>query len=214
MSDFKLEAVKCKKCDSGLMVEINDNIVYCSSCGSGFEIINGELTPIEINFAAAALRGEGEMIYKPFWLLKTQINIAERKASGNFLKNLFGGSSENTSGNITFYIPAFFCSIESMKDLATQFTMRNPVASPQKYNTKLTGFAFGREDAKKLAEFILISLEAEKSDTMKSFSYDLNFESMEILGIPFYKLGNGWYKDAILGIEIGNKHGINESDFE
>ena len=202
MSDFILEAVKCKKCDSGLMVEVNDNIVYCSSCGSGFEIINGELVSIEINFASAAIRGEGEMIYKPFWLLKAHINIAERKASGNFLKNIFGGSNDNTSGNIAFYIPAFYCSIESMKNLATQFTIRNPVASPQKYNTKLIGFAYGKEDAKKLAEFILISMEAEKSDTMKSFNYDMKFDSMEILGIPFYKTGNGGLKDAVLGIEV------------
>lgn len=202
MSEFKLEAVKCKKCDSGLMVEVNDNIVYCSSCGSGFEIINGELVPIEINFASAAIRGEGEMIYKPFWLLKAHLNIAERKASGNFLKNIFGGSNDNTSGNITFYIPAFYCSIEAMKNLATQFTIRNPVASPQKYNTKLVGFAYGKEDAKKLAEFILISMEAEKSDTMKSFNYDMKFDNMEILGIPFYKTGNGGLKDAVLGIEV------------
>ena len=202
MSDFILEAVKCKKCDSGLMVEVNDNIVYCSSCGSGFEIIEGVLTPIEINFAAAAIRSEGEMIYKPFWLLKSNINIAERKASGNFLKNIFGGSNDNTSGVITFYIPAFYCPIESMKNLATQFTMKNPVASPQKYNTKLVGFAYGKEDAKKLAEFILISMEAEKSDTMKSFNYDMRFESMEILGIPFYKQSNGRLKDAVLGIEL------------
>ena len=202
MSDFILEAVKCKKCDSGLMVEVNDNIVYCSSCGSGFEIVNGDLIPIEINFAAAAIRSEGELIYKPFWLLKTHISIAERKASGNFLKNIFGGSNDNTSGDITFYIPAFYCTIDAMKNLATQFTTRNPIASPQKYNTKLVGFAYGKEDAKKLAEFILISLEAEKSDTMKSFKYDLKFDSMEILGIPFYKLANGRFKDAVLGIEL------------
>ncbi len=202
MSDFILEAVKCKKCASGLVVEVNDNIVYCSSCGSGFEIIYGELIPIEINFASASIRGEGELIYRPFWLLKTSISVEERKASGNFLKNLFGGSAENANGSITFYIPAFYCSIDAMKELASQFTLKNPVASPQKYNTKLTGFAYGKEDAKKLAEFILISLEAEKSDTMKNFKYDMRFDSMEILGIPFYKLPDGTYKDAVLGIEL------------
>lgn len=202
MSDFTLEAVKCKKCDSGLTVEVNDNIVYCSSCGSGFEIVNGEFIPIEINFAAAALRAEGEMVYKPFWLLKTHVDIQERKAGGNFLKNLFGGSGEQTSGDITFYIPAFYCSLDIMKNLSTQFTMRNPVASPQKYNTKLVGFAYGKEDAKKLAEFILISLEAEKSDVMKNFQYKINFNSFEILGIPFYKMTDGKFKDAVLGIEL------------
>lgn len=202
MSDFKLEAVKCKQCGSGLVVEVNDNIVYCTSCGSGFEIINGEMTPIEINFAAAAIREDGEVIYKPFWLLKTTINIMERKASGNFLKNIFGGSNENTGGELIFYIPAFYCSLDVMKNLATQFTMKNPVASPQKYNVKLTGFAYGKEDAKKLAEFILISMEAEKSDVMKDFNYKMDFTSLEIVGVPFYNTGNGRMKDALLGITI------------
>ena len=202
MSDFKLEAVKCRSCGSGLVIEVNDNIVYCSSCGSGFEIVEGELTPIEINFAAAALRSEGEMIYKPFWLLKIKVDILERKAKGEFLKNLFGGSGELTSGEVSFYIPAFYCHLDTMKNLATEFTLQHPVASPQKYNVKLVGFAYGKEDAKKLAEFILISLEAEKGDTIKSFKYEMKYDSMEILGIPFYKLDNGMLKDAVLGIEI------------
>lgn len=202
MSEFKLVAINCKNCGSGLMGEINDYITYCSNCGSGFEIVEGELTPIEINFAAPALRGEGELIYKPFWLIKSHINILERKATGEFLKNLFGGSNNTSSGDITFYIPAFYCSLDIMKSLATQFTIKHPVASPQKYNVKLIGFAYGKEDAKKFSEFILISLEAEKKDTMKNFKYQIDFNSMEILGIPFYKGINGKMKDAVLGIEI------------
>ncbi len=202
MPDFKLEALKCKNCGSGLIIEINDNIVYCSSCGSGFEISDGELTPIEINFAAAALKGEGELVYKPFWYVKAHIDILERKAAGNFLKNIFGGGENNSSGDLIFYIPAFFCQLETMKNLATQFTIKNPVSSPQKYNTKLSGFAYGKNDAKKLSEFILISLEAEKSDTMKTFKYKISFNSFEIIGIPFYKTSNGSFKDAVLGIGI------------
>jgi len=201
VSDFKLVAVNCKNCDSGLVVEVNDNITYCTSCGSGFEIIENELKPIEINFAAAAIRSEGELIYKPFWLIKSHVEILERKASGAFIRNLFGGT-DKSSGDIVFYIPAFYCSLDSMKNLATQFTAKHPVASPQKYNAKLVGFAYGKEDAKKLSEFIFISLEAEKSDTMKTFKYKMQFNSLEILGVPFYKLSDSRLKDGILGIQI------------
>jgi hypothetical protein len=201
MSEFILEAVHCKSCGSGLVVEVNDNITYCSSCGNGFEIIGGELIPIEINFAAPALRGEGEMIYKPFWLMKSNVNIVERKAGGKLLRSLFGDSHNSSSGDLTFYIPAFHCSLDTIKNLATQFTMKHPVASPQKYNVKLLGFAYTKEDAKKFAEFILISLEAERGDIMKNFNYELKFNTMEILGVPFYKTMNG-YKDAVLGLEI------------
>ncbi|MBS1493540.1 MAG: hypothetical protein JST55_08515 [Bacteroidetes bacterium] len=202
MSDFKLVAIKCKSCDSGLVVSLNDNITYCQSCGSGWEIIDGELHPIEINFAAAAMRGDGELVYKPFWLVTANINILERESSGGFFSNLFGGSKEQTSGTIKFYIPAFTCELEKMKNLALAFTSSNPVASPQKFNTRLVGFNYGKEDAKKLAEFLLITIEAEKSDTIKTFRYDMNFEKLEILGIPFYRLPNNKMKDALMGIEI------------
>ncbi len=202
MTEFKLVAIKCKSCDSGLVVEVNDNITYCQSCGSGWEIIEGELHPIEINFASAAIRGDGEIIYKPFWLVTTNINILERNSSGGFLSNLFGGSKEQSSGTIKFYIPAFACDLEKMKNMALAFTSSNPAPSPQKYNAKLMGFTYGKEDAKKLAEFLLISIEAEKSDTIKTFRYDMKFEKLEILGVPFYRLPNERLRDALLGIEI------------
>lgn len=202
MSDFKLVAIKCKSCDSGLVVSLNDNITYCQSCGSGWEIIDGELHPIEINFAAAAIRGDGEMVYKPFWLVTANINIHERQSSGGFFSNLFGGSKDQSSGTIKFYVPAFFCELEKMKNLALAFTTSNPVASPQKFNTPLVGFNYGKEDAKKLSEFLLITIEAEKSDTIKTFNYDIKFEKLEILGIPFYRLPNNKLKDALMGVEI------------
>lgn len=201
MSDFKLEAIKCKNCGSGLVVEINDCVTYCGSCGSGFEIVNGELHPIEINFASTAIPGNSEVVYKPFWLMRTNVEILERTSNSGFLKNLFGGQ-KGTSGEITFYIPAFYCHLDSLKNIASEFTKKNPVASPQKYNAKLTGFAYGKDDAKKLAEFLLISFEAEKSDMMKTFKYRMDFNSCEILGVPFYNINNGRFKDAILGIEI------------
>jgi hypothetical protein len=201
---FKLEAVKCKKCGSGLLVELNDKITYCTSCGSGFEFINDDMVDIEINFAAASFRDEGELIYKPFWFIKTHIDILERTNTGGFISKMFG-KDQDASFDLIFYIPAFQCPLESLKYLAQSFTAKNPVASPQKFNTKLTGFVYGKEDAKKLCEFILISFEAEKSDTMKTFSYRIDFKSFEILGVPFYKKANNVLKDGVLGIEYQDK---------
>jgi len=201
MAEFKLEAIKCKNCGSGLMVEVNDFVTYCTNCGSGFEIVDGVLQPIEVNFANAAIRDEGEMVYKPFWILNTHVTILERTSSGGFFKNLFGGN-DGTGGDIKFYIPSFYAPVDKLKELAYTYTQKNPVASPQKYNVKLTGYAFGREDAEKIAEFILISFEAEKSDTMKTFRYDIKFNNYEILGIPFYKQADGRLKDGLLGITI------------
>lgn len=201
MEDFKLIALKCNKCDSGLVVEVNDNIVYCSSCGNGYEILDDKLVPIEINFAHAVIQGQGELVYKPFWLMNIYVNIISRNSSGGWISNLFGGTNK-TEGNVLFYVPAFWMTIDSVKNLGGTFTLKNPVASPQKYNVSMTGFNFTKEDAKKIAEFIFLSIEAEKSDTLKDIQYDMKVQSIQVLGVPFYKQPNGKLKDAILGIEI------------
>ena len=202
MADFVLEAVKCKNCGSGLIVEVNDNIVYCTNCGSGYEIEDGNMNPIEINFAAPAIRSEGEIIYKPFWLMKAEVNVTDRTADGGFFKSMFGKEDGTGSATINFYIPAFYCDVNKMKKISMAFTASNPVASPQKYNSPLMGFAYSKWDAQKFCEFVLISMEAEKSDTMKTFEYLIDYKEMSILGIPFYKHANGTMQDAVLGVEI------------
>jgi hypothetical protein len=201
MEDFKLIALKCPSCDSGLTVEINDNVVYCSSCGNGWEIKDDKLVPLEINFAKALIQGQGEMIYKPFWTLNAYVKIISRDSSGGWVSKLFGSKDKN-EGDILFYVPAFWMTIESVKNVGGTFTLKNPVASPQKYNVKMTGFNFSKYDARKIAEFIFLSIEAEKSDTLKNIDYNIDVKSIQVLGIPFYKQPNGKLRDAVLGIEV------------
>jgi hypothetical protein len=201
MEDFRLIAVKCKSCDSGLTVDVNDNIVYCSSCGNGWEIIKDELHPIEIGFAKPILQGNGELVYKGFWLVDAYVKILSRDSSGGWISSFFG-SDNKTEGNITFYVPAFWLTIESVKNIGSQFTLRNPVPNPEKFNVKITGFTFNKDDAKKIAEFIFLSVEAEKNDTIRNINYDLKINSYRVLGIPFYKQPNGKLRDAVLGIEV------------
>ncbi|CAN5547861.1 hypothetical protein BH10BAC5_BH10BAC5_08980 [soil metagenome] len=202
MADFVLEAVKCKNCGSGLMVEVNDNITYCTNCGSGFEIEEGVLNPIEINFASPAIRSEGEIIYKPFWFITASIAVLERTADGGFLKSIFNKTDGSGNAQIKFYIPGFYLPVNKMKQIALAFTAANPVASPQKYNSPLVGFTYSKNDAKKFCEFVLISMEAEKSDTMKTFKYNIDYNEISILGMPFYKHSNGSLKDAVLGMDV------------
>ncbi len=201
MEDFKLIAVKCKSCDSGLTVEVNDSIVYCSSCGNGWEILNDELQPIDINFAKPIVPGQDEIVYKGFWLVDSYVKILSRDSSGGWISNLFGGTNK-TEGDVMFYVPAFWMNIDSVKNIGVNFTMKNPVASPQKYNVKMSGFNFSKEDARKIAEFIFLSIEAEKSDTIRNIQYDIQVKNMRILGMPFYQQPNGKLRDAVLGIEI------------
>lgn len=202
MSDIRITAIQCANCGSTLSVEVNDMITYCISCGSGFELVDGKLQPIEINFIAPIHSQPGELIYKPFWKLETSVNIIERYASEGFLKKLFSGNTPGAEGIVNFVIPAFDCSIDSLKKLAMHYTFQAPGLSPQKFSVSLKGFSYGRKDARKLAEFILISFEAEKPDTIRSFKYELKFLNESILGVPFYYLQDKTLFDAVSGINV------------
>ena len=55
---------------------------------------------------------------------------------------------------------------------------------------------------KKIAEFIFLSLEAEKPDMIRNISYDLGLSSPKIVGIPFYRTDGSGLVDGILGIDL------------
>jgi len=202
MSEIQIMVVKCTNCGSTLNVEVNDEITYCISCGSGFELVDGKLFPIEVNFISPTIPEQGKLIYKPFWKLETNVNIIERDAGSNLFKKLFSNNSSQPERLLNFVIPAFDCSIESLKKLAFYYTFQNPPLSPQKFSINLKGFSYGREDARKLAEFILISFEAEKPDTIRSLKYELKFLNDSILGIPFYLLENKTLIDGVSGMIV------------
>jgi hypothetical protein len=201
MADFQIKALKCTSCNGELTVDANDYVAYCSNCGNGYEIVTDKLVPIEVNFAKPLLSGQGEIVYRPFWLMNLNVNIISRDSSGGWVSNLFGGSNK-TQGDVLFYVPAFWLTIDSVKNIGGTFTMKNPIASPQNYNVKMTGFNFSKVDARKIAEFIFLSIEAEKSDTLRDIKYEMKINSVQVLGVPFYKIPNNKYKDAILGIEV------------
>ncbi|MGB9696144.1 MAG: hypothetical protein ACP5P3_00330 [Ignavibacteria bacterium] len=201
MSDIQISVIKCANCGSTLNVEVNDEITYCISCGSGFELVDGKLYPIEVNFISPIKPQEGELIYKPFWKLETNVNIIERDAGGG-VKKVFSGVTSKGGGILNFVIPAFDCSIEALKKLSMYYTFQNPTLFPQKFSVSLKGFSYSRDDARKLAEFTLISFEAEKSDTVRSLKYEIKFLNDSILGIPFYLLQNKTLIDAVSGMSI------------
>jgi len=67
---------------------------------------------------------------------------------------------------------------------------------------KLKGCSYSSKDAMKIADFIFLSMEAAKSDTLRSILYDLGLSTPKVIAIPFYKLSGSGLKDGIMGITI------------
>jgi hypothetical protein len=169
----------------------------------GFELINekDELVPVNIDFAIPNKKMNVEIIYYPFWVFDANIKINSRDAAGSitgFIMNIFGKEDQKVG---KFYVPAFETSLENTRKLGLEFTKGQPEFDVLKKG-KLNGCTYSSNDAMKFADFIFLGLEAAKSDTLRSISYDLGLSSPKVIAIPFYKLSGSGLMDGIIGITI------------
>jgi hypothetical protein len=202
-SGLRLVALKCQKCGSLLNADTKDVVFYCGNCDSGFELINekDELVPVNIDFAIPNKKINAEMVYHPFWVFDANVKINSRDAAGSItglIMNIFGKEAKNVG---KFYIPAFETSLENIRKLGLEFTKGQPEFEVLKKG-KLKGCIYSSKDAMKFADFIFLSIEAGKSDTLRSISYDLGLSSPKVIAIPFYKLSDSGFTDGIMGISI------------
>ncbi len=206
-SGLRLVALKCEKCGSLLDADQNDVVYYCNNCDTGYELINekDELVPAEVDFALPADVMDAEIIYYPFWVFDADVEISSRDASGTgILGDIFkkkGGGEDVTKPVEKFYVPAFDTSMENIKRLGLGFTQNQPDYETVKKD-KITGCIYSSKDAEKIAEFIFLSLEAEKPDMISNISYDLGLSSPKIVGMPFYRTDGSGLVDGILGIDL------------
>lgn len=205
-SGLRLVTLKCEKCGSLLNAGPEDVVYYCNNCDTGYELIGDkdELVPVNIDFAVPSPARDGEIIYYPFWVFDANIEISSRDTSGNlgsaigFLKKVLGKDDRPIE---KFYVPAFDTSIDNIKKLGLEFTKHQPDFDTVKKD-RITGTRCSSEDAEKLADFIFLSLEAEKPDMMRQITYDLGLSGKKVVGIPFYRSGQAGFVDGILGIKI------------
>lgn len=195
-ADFELVVLDCPQCGAPLAAEEEDLVYYCTACHSGFRVPEageegGEgaakrLVPVEVSFLATPAQPAD--LHLPFWLLPAQVEIVERKGSGDLFRGLlrfFMGSDEETAaGEGTFAIPAFRASLQRVVALAQRYTFERP-ATGELSRERLLGGTCTVADARKLAEYVLIASEARKPDMLEELRYRISFGPARLLGVPF-----------------------------
>lgn len=206
---FSLLLLDCANCGAPLAAEATDVVFYCTACRSGYRYdpaFPGHLAPVEVSFVASPHRAaEG---YAPFWVLAARVEIVDRDAAAGFgsLVRFFAGGDEPAGGEAgSFVLPAFPLPIAEAVDLALRYTAEFPTLD-ELLGERLTGGVYDRDDARKLAEYVLLASEVEKGDTLKRLDYSLHLDEPRLLGVPWVRDGEGHGKlrrDAVFGLPMG-----------
>lgn len=179
--------VKCPSCNTPIYSKQRDKLFYCDKCNT-LHVRDGGVDKVEYEIAEFNASAQGERVYMPFWRMYSSFVIRSKSVEGGQLSRLAswlkGGGD---TGSLFIYLPATDMDANSMKYWSTNFTANNP-----RYATKLN---FGgvrrlpasvtKEEAKNLADFVVVTMEAEKAGVLQRLDYSLTVNDAKVVYLPF-----------------------------
>ena len=135
-----------------------------------------------------------DRIYVPFWRMYSTVVINNVRSEGGGFQKLAGWlRGENNSGNLFVWVPASEMQIDRFKTMAMDLTL-----NPPPYSTRMD---FGtvprlstvvtRSEAMEMADFIVVTIEAEKPGVLQNLDYKLTVHDAKLVYLPFVSTQRG-----------------------
>jgi hypothetical protein len=168
----------------------DDQVVQCPNCRNAVAINEEGLSILPAQYVRAAV--DSPPYWLPFWVYRAKVTILERRTQG-------GRSAERTAQEFwaqprQVYIPAWACDLIEARDMVEKLLEKQP---PMEAVTPPEGAAFQPAvvtptDARKLLELVILTIEAERSDYLENFHYDLQLDSEALWLLPADREKDEW----------------------
>ena len=174
----ELVPLQCVRCSTPVRAAPDEVAWVCANCGQGL-LLDGAsgLRALVVKYAAAAQ--QAGLIWRPFWVAATRVTFHARQTYGHDR-----GPDEIWSAPRTFILPAFECSLEEAGAWGMGF-LRQPPRLAEGSTGVLEGVTVDAQAARALAEFVVLTVEAERRDQLRSVAFDLDLEPPVLWAMPF-----------------------------
>ncbi|MGB2581001.1 MAG: hypothetical protein WBD03_00855 [Thermoplasmata archaeon] len=184
---MRIVQVKCPSCNSPIYSKQRDQLFYCDKCNV-LHTRNGGVEKLDFEIAEFSGSPSGERVFVPFWRLYCSFIIRSKSVEGGHVFRLMSWmKDEDGSGTLFIHIPAADFDPSTFKRLAIDYTVSSP-----KYRSRLD---FGgvrrmpammsREEAVELADFVVVTMEAEKPGVLQRLDYSLTVNGSKVVYLPF-----------------------------
>lgn len=173
-TQVRLIPLACVKCQAAILAGVDEVAWVCESCGQGL-ILNEEkgLLAQDIYFSKAIAPGQKG---RPFWVARGTVTITTRETyKGNELR----AANEFWAAPRLFYVPAWDASLDEviqMGSLLLRTPERMEPGSPAPFLPVVTSPG----DLAALAEFMVVSLEADRRDALKKLDFTVQLEPAQL----------------------------------
>jgi hypothetical protein len=191
---MKIVQVKCPQCEQPIYQKRTDEMFLCQNCGALHhrDVTGSHLVPFEV--AELNPQATGQRYYLPFWRLLCQVNIRSRNEVGGWTqkisRSIKGGDN---GGTLYVFVPASDLDTATFRRLAVDLTM-----SPPRYKNGKDFLGIERipttmdqGEAAEMADFVVVTLEAEKPGTLQYLDYQLQVQESKLIYLPFVNTTSG-----------------------
>jgi len=185
---MKLLALRCPACNHPLTPENDHIVVACEGCHAAVHIGDEGLSQMPVHYAAP--QGAAQVSrWLPFWVFRGRVHINRRETQR-------GGSGREEAERLwgeprDLYVPAWELSLRTAQDLGSRMIQEQPVyesVSPPA-EVRLAAVTLTPQDAHKMLEFIVLAIEARRSDWLKSLDFHLEVGEPALWALPADKSG-------------------------
>jgi hypothetical protein len=126
--------------------------------------------------------------YMPFWRMYSLLDIRSKSVEGGYLHRLGNMiKGEGKGGGLFIFVPAADVDTATFRQLAVSLTTQNPPYKTRKDFNNIVRLptTLSQEDAVEMADFVVVTLEAEKPGMMQYLDYSLDIKEAKLVYLPF-----------------------------
>lgn len=188
----KIVPIVCPGCGIPMYGKNTDTVFLCPGCGT-LHSRDGKVAVVEYEAGEFARPSDGERIYMPFWKLGVDFSINGQQVADSLVATLAGLLGPGASaGRIEMFLPAFETGPARYRELAERLTRSPPAYAPGRLDPSVRRepCAVSAEMADGMADFLFVTLEAQKPGTLQRLDYGLQVTSRKLVYLPYYMKGD------------------------
>jgi hypothetical protein len=203
---MKLLLLHCPLCTEPLAPDTPEAVIYdCPSCQTPVAITDTGLAVETVQFVTPA-QSEAEKVtdWMPFWLFQGRIHIdkretqRDRRAKTAEVEHLWSQPRR-------LFVPAWTVDMHNARDIGSALVQRQPVfvSVERPSGAQMRTATVTAEDALKMLEFIIITIEAQRDDWLRDIEFRMELGSPTLYAIPAEAQQGRWHLAAQIEAELG-----------
>jgi len=174
----KLIPLLCPNCQAPVPAKPDETAWVCDTCGHGLVLdeVHGAAA-VDVFFSEAI---PPNTLGKPYWVSRGGVSISKRET---YQGDQGKAANEFWARSRLFFIPAWQLQVADIVAQGVSL-LRGPVTMKAGPRGRILPDVLQGKDIKPLAEFMVMSIEAERSDAMKELGFSINLDPPQLWILP------------------------------